>query len=172
MRLDRSLVAGLAGALLAFAVPAMAQSWDTYSYPAAGFAVQFPTPPAVERGAWRTNAGLSVPSAIYAARLDRVDYVVTIADFSGTALDKDAAIADASKVLVKDGQVMVDVEARISTEYGRELSIAHKDGAMAIVAAFFIKQKLYVLEGRAPGPDAKASSASLIHFQQSLQFIE
>ena len=170
MRPNRSFVAGLA--LLALAVPARAQSWDTYSYPDAGFAVQFPTQPAIERGAWRTDAGLSVPSAIYVAHLDKVDYVVTIADFSGTALDKDTAIADTSKVLARDGQVMVDVEARISTEYGRELSIAHKDGAMAVTAAFFIKQKLYVLEGRAAGPDAKASSARLIHFQQSLQFIQ
>ena len=170
MRPDRSFVAGLA--LLAFAVPAKAQSWDTYSYPDAGFAVQFPAQPAVDHGTWRTSAGLNVPSAVYVARLETVDYRVTIADFSGTALDKDAAIADASKVLTRDGQVMVDVEARISTQYGRELSIAHKDGAMAMVAAFFINQKLYVLEGRAAGPDARASSARLIHFQQSLQFLQ
>ena len=157
-------------AAFAAAGSARAQAWDTYSYPDAGFVVQFPAQPRVDRGAWRTAAGLDVPAAIYAARLDRADYVVTIADFSGTALDKDAAIADAVTVVARGDRPVADVEARINTRYGREVSFAGQDGAWTVTAVFFFNQKLYVLEGRASGPNGKDASGRLIRFQQSLQF--
>jgi hypothetical protein len=64
----------------------------------------------------------------------------------------------------------VDVEARINTQFGHELSIGNKDGSRSTVAIFFFNHHLYQLEGRALPPDPTARSSSLIRFQQSLQF--
>jgi hypothetical protein len=151
------------------AAPALA--WDIYSYPDAKFAVQFPAQPQIGAGHYRTGAGLEVPAQVYVAREGPMAYSLTLADFTGTALDKDAAIADAVKAYGLTGQVLVDVEARINAEYGRELSIDVKDGSRSVVAIFFFDQRLYILDGRAAPPEAVRQTANLIRFQQSLNFL-
>ena len=161
----------IAAAVLVLAGPAAAQSWDIYSYPDAKFAVQFPAQPQVGPGKYRTQAGFDAPARVWSARTDQVVYTLTLADFSGTALDKDAVIADAVKAFGQTGEVAVDVEARINTEYGRELSVAHKDGGRSITAIFFFDKHLYLLHGHALPPNGGDATASLIRFQQSLQFM-
>ena len=159
----------MAAALLA-PLPAGAQTWQNYDYADVGFAVHFPAPPATSKGVYRTAAGLSAPSAVYTARQDNVIYTVTVADFSQTAVEKDVAIADAVKSFGENGEIKVDVDARINTQFGHELTLANKDGSRSTVAVFFFNHHLYLLEGRALPPDPASRSSSLIRFQQSLQF--
>jgi hypothetical protein len=161
---------GLAcAASLTAAAPAFA--WDIFSYPEAKFAAQFPIEPKVAQAKYRTTAGLEAPAQRWWAQDGNVAYSVTLVDFSGTALDKDAAIADAVKAFGEQGDVLVDVEARINAEWGRELSVNRKDGGHDIVAVFFFDNHLYLLNGRAAPPDPVASTANLIRFQQSLNFM-
>lgn len=160
---------GWAGALLLAATPAWA--WDIYTFPEAKFAAQFPSQPQTSPAKYRTTAGLDAPAQRYWVQDGPVAYSVTLADFSGTALEKDAAIADAVKAFGMEGEVLVDVEARINAEYGRELSVRRKDGGHDIVAIFFFENHLYVLNGRAAPPDPNAATANLIRFQQSLNFL-
>jgi hypothetical protein len=161
---------GLAcAAWLAAAAPAFA--WDIFTFPDAKFAAQFPAEPQVAQARYRTTAGLEAPAQRYWAKDGNVAYIVTLVDFSGTALDKDAAIADAVKAFGQDGEVLVDVEARINAEWGRELSVRRRDGGHDIVAIFFFDDHLYVLNGRAAPPDPSAATANLIRFQQSLNFM-
>jgi hypothetical protein len=160
---------GLACAAVLAATPALA--WDIYTFPEAKFAAQFPGQPQVASSKWRTTAGLEVPAQRYAMQSGNVAYSVILADFSGTALEKDAAIADGVKVFGAEGEVLVDVEARINAEYGRELSVRRKDGGHDIVAIFFFDDHLYVLNGRAAAPNPNAATANLIRFQQSLNFM-
>jgi hypothetical protein len=158
-------------AVLLLAAPAAAQTWDTYSYPDAKFAVQFPAQPSVGGGSYRTTAGLDRPAKVYSARLDNVAYTLTVADFSGTALEKDAVIGDAVKAFGQMGEIAIDVDARINTEYGRELSVIHKDGGRSVTAIFFFGNRLYLLRGHAMPPNPGDATARLIRFQQSLQFM-
>ena len=161
---------GLAcAAWLAEAAPALA--WDIFTFPDAKFAAQFPTEPQVTPSKYRTTAGLEAPAQRWWTKEGNVAYSVTLVDLSGTALDKDAAIADAVKAFGQDGEVLVDVEARINAEWGRELSVNRKDGGHDIVAIFFFDNHLYVLNGRAAPPDPGAATANLIRFQQSLNFM-
>jgi hypothetical protein len=60
----KATVAMLMAAWLA-PVTAVAQAWKVYPYPDAGFAVQFPAPPAVESSAFKTAAGVSLPMTRY-----------------------------------------------------------------------------------------------------------
>ncbi len=164
-----SALAVACAALLATAAPAWA--WDIFTFPDAKFAAQFPAEPRVDQAKYRTTAGLEAPAQRYWARDGNVAYSVTLVDFSGTVLDKDAAIADAVKAFGQDGQVLVDVEARINAEWGRELSVNRRDGGHDIVAIFFFDSHLYVLNGRAAPPNPVAATANLIRFQQSLNFM-
>jgi hypothetical protein len=168
MRRGAIVALALTGALGA-AAPASA--WDIFSYPEAKFAAQFPAQPRMDLARYRTAKGLDVPARRYIAEEGNVAYVLTLADFTGTALEKDEAIADAVKVFGSQGKVLVDVEARINSEYGRELSVDREDGGHDILAIFFFDQHLYVLNGRATPPDPGASTGNLIRFQQSLNFL-
>ncbi len=143
--------------------------WQTYDYPDAGFAVQFPAPPAVTKGTYST-AGRTVPAKVYSVRTDKIVYTVTTADFSKTGIEGPAAIDEAVKSFSRQGDVRLDVNARINSQYGHELSVAGRDGARSMVGLFFFNHRLYQLEGRALPPDADASGAAAIRFQQSLQF--
>ena len=162
-------VPGLACALLLAATPAFA--WDIFTFPEAKFAAQFPAQPQVGSAKYRTTAGLELPAQRYWIQDGNVAYSVVLADFSGTALEKDAVIADGVKAFGQEGEVLVDVEARINSEYGRELSVRRRDGGHDIVAIFFFDNHLYVLNGRAVPPDPNAATANLIRFQQSLNFM-
>jgi hypothetical protein len=168
MRAGAILVLALAASLGA-AAPALA--WDIFSFPDAKFAAQFPAQPRMDQARYRTTAGLDVPAQRYSAQDGNVVYVLTLADFTGTALEKEEAIADAVKAYGSQGKVLVDVEARINAEYGRELSVDRHDGGHDILAIFFFDQHLYVLNGRAAAPNPGAATANLIRFQQSLNFL-
>ncbi|MEI9889925.1 MAG: hypothetical protein WDN45_04150 [Caulobacteraceae bacterium] len=150
---------------------APAFAWDIYPIPEGKFAAQFPSPPRKSEAKYRTLAGLEVPAQRWWAEEGNVVYALTLADFSGTAIDKEAAIADAVKAFGEQGKVLVDVEARINAEYGRELSLDRKDGGHDILAIFFFDQHLYLLNGRAAPPDPGAATGPLIRFQQSLNFL-
>jgi hypothetical protein len=162
-------VAMLMAALLT-PVAAVAQEWKAYPYPEAGFAVQFPVAPVVEKDTFRTAAGASLPMTRYAARQDRIAYTVEVVDFSSINADGTSAIAETEKSFGATGKVTVAIDARINREFGRELSVSGADGSRSAVAIFFFDKRLYVLVGKSLPPDAIARSGDAVRFQQSLQF--
>ncbi len=152
-------------------VAAVAQDWQVYRYPDAGFAVQFPEPPVVDKGTFSTPDGTSVPMTRYAARQRGIVYSVRVIDFSSTNPDARNTIAETEKSLGASGKVTVAIDARINREYGRELSINGADGTRSTIAIFFFNEHLYLLDGQSLPPNAIARSGDTIRFQQSLQFI-
>ena len=159
-------------AALALPGAALAQSWQDYDYPEAGFAVHFPAAPAVAKAGYTTSKGLSAPCVVYTVRQPDAVYTMTVADFSRASATSDDAISDAVKVATGAGEVRADVEARINRQYGRELSVRQKDGSISILAIFFFDKHLYVLHGQALAPDADGAAPKAVRFQQSLQFPE
>ena len=170
MRLRSLVIAGALLAPLSAPMSALAQTWTNYDYPDAGFAVHFPAAPTVATSTYKTAAGVTVPATTWSARHENVVYTVTTADFSKNKVEPEKAIGDAVKTFNAEGEIKLDVDARISQRYGHELSVAGKDGSWSTVAIFFFNDKLYQLHGKAAPPDPTARSSRLIRFQQSLQF--
>src|SRR5215472_15785442 len=139
-------------------VAAGAQEWQVYPYPDAGFAVQFPAPPVVEKSTFRTSAGVLRPMTRYAARQDGIIYTIEVVDFSSVNADKANTIAEAEKSVGASGKVTVAIDARINREFGRELSVNGTDGSRSAVAIFFVNQHLYLLIGKSLPPNAIARS--------------
>ncbi len=152
-------------------VAAVAQDWKVYPYPEPGFAVQFPVPPVVEKGTFKTSAGASLPMTSYTARQDGILYTMRVVDFSSTNADGTSVIAETEKSFGASGKVTVAIDARISRQFGRELSVNGTDGSRSAVAIFFANKHLYTLVGESLPPNAIARSGDAIRFQQSLQFI-
>jgi hypothetical protein len=80
-----------------------------------------------------------------------------------------AVMDHAIKTLSQDGEIKLDIEARVSRVYGRQLSILGADGSHASVALFYHHGRLYQIEGKVP---ASGSGAAAIRFQQSLEFTD
>jgi hypothetical protein len=150
---------------------AVAQEWRPYAYPDAGFAIQLPVPPVVEKGSFKTPAGVALPMTRYVARADGIVYSLEVVDFSGVNADGANIIGETEKSLGASGQVTVAVDARINREFGRELGVTGADGSRSTIAIFFVSRHLYTLIGRSLPPNAIARSGDANRFQQSLQFI-
>jgi hypothetical protein len=154
-------------AAFAFSAPALAQSWEEYSYPEYAISVAFPTNPKIETTTYEIADGRSVPARVYSARQDKGEFKMTVADLANTGLDEKAVIDHAIKRLSQGGTVRVNVPARIYQVYGRQLTVEGKDGSRSMVAMFDIMGWLYQIEAKMlPG----GNEFELTRFQQSLVF--
>ncbi|HTT06551.1 MAG TPA: hypothetical protein VMF64_14835 [Steroidobacteraceae bacterium] len=164
------LLAGTAGAAMLPAT-ALAQDWKQYSYPDAGFAIQFPEPPAVQHSTYQSPAGVALPMTRYVARQDGIVYTLDIVDFAGRHADGTTTIAEVEKSFAVSGKVTVAIDARVNREFGRELSVSGTDASRSAVALFFVDDHLFILQGRSLPPDAITRSGDAVRFEESLQFI-
>ena len=154
-------------AAFAFSAPALAQSWEEYSYPEYAISVAFPTNPKIETTTYEVADGRSVPARVYSARQDKGEFKMTVADLANSGLDEKAVIDHAIKRLSQGGTVRVNVPARIYQVYGRQLTVEGKDGSRSMVAMFDIMGYLYQIEAKVlPG----GNEFELTRFQQSLVF--
>jgi hypothetical protein len=156
-------------ATLIVSAPAMAQSWKEYTYPSYSIGVSFPAEPTVETKAYQAPDGSAAEARVYSVTQPSSILKMTIVDFSSRDMEEQAVIEHAIKTLTGDGQVKLDIPHRISRVYGRQLSIAGRDGSHDSVAVFYHQKRLYQIEGLAlpNGPDGTADA---IRFQQSLVF--
>ena len=154
-----------------FSASAWAQStWTEFNFADQGFAVSFPTDPAVGHMKVKTAGGADADETLYAARQDSAIYRMTVIDYKDAMVDGDNAIGQAIAALRTRGSVTLDVPARVNRNRGRQLSIAGNDGSHSTVGIFFGDHKLYQIEGTVLASSTDPISGELIRFQQSLRF--
>src|SRR5258708_7469110 len=95
----------LAAAALVLSTPAVAQSWEEYTYPEYAFSVVFPANPQVETMTYRFVGNRSVPARVYSVRHNDAMLKVTIAEIRDTGLDEGTVIDYAIKMLSQGGEV-------------------------------------------------------------------
>lgn len=157
-------------ALFAISGPAAAQSWTEYSYPDDAFRVSFPAEPKIETTTYQAADGHAVPARVYSVAQDNAEFRMTIADLTETGLAESAVIDQAIATLAQSGEVKINIPARVSRVFGRQLSIQGTDGSRTSVALFDYKGRLYQIEGKSlPNRNATADA---IRFQQSLIFTD
>jgi hypothetical protein len=165
----KALVAILMAACLT-PMAAAAQEWKAYPYPEAGFAIQFPAAPTVDKSAFKTPDGASLPMTRYEVRQDRMVYTLSVVDYSTTNADGMATIAATEKSFGAAGKVTVAIDARVNRAFGRELSVTGAGGSRSAVAIFFVNRHLYTAVAQALPPNALENSDDAVRFQESLQF--
>jgi len=159
----------IAFVLAAFVVssPAAAQSWKEYNDPTRDFTVLFPTDPQVQNTNFEVADGKRAPARVYMSRANNGIFTVTVADLANANLDEKTVIDHAVKQLSAGNEVKVDFPHRIYSVYGRQLSLAGRDGSRSTVAVFDTNGRLYQIEAKVlPG----GNDIDLIRFQQSLVF--
>jgi hypothetical protein len=170
MRLIAFILAAFAAGGLATSVPAAAQSWKEYAYPDEAFAVSFPAEPKIETTTYQAADGHVVPARVYTVAQPGGIFTMTIADLTESGLDESAVIEHAIQALARDGEVKLNIPARVSRVFGRQLSILGTDGSRSSLALFYVKGRLYQIEGKSLPPGNATSDA--IRFQQSLMFTD
>ena len=166
MRVFAMLVAAFAG----LANPSSAQSWMDYDYPDAGFSIHFPAAPSVTSGLYETGAGMFVRARVYSLQAPGSLYTVTVADLSGTDAEQKSALAQAVEAAHSQGNVQVDIPARVNGQRGRQLSIMGRDGGHSNLAIFVANNHLFQIEGTVLASNPDPQSGDAIRFQQSLRF--
>jgi hypothetical protein len=155
--------------LFAFAMPAAAQSWQEYSYPAQSFSVSFPAAPQVGTATFKVADDRAVEAHVYSVRRDDAEFKVTVAEVGESGLEEKAVIDHAIKTLSEGGEVKVNIPHRVNRVFGRQLSVLQGDGSRTSVALFDYNGRLYQIEGKAL-PTAGDATADAIRFVQSLVF--
>jgi len=149
--------------------PAAAQSWKEYDYPQYSFAVSFPAEPVVETKNYQTAEGGTAEARVYSVTRSNAVFTMTVVDLSGVQTEEKAVIDHAIRTMSQGGEIKLDIPHRISQVYGRQLSIAGRDGSHASIAVFYHQKRLYQIQGIAL-PTAEDSTGEAIRFQQSLSF--
>ena len=158
-------------ATVVIAGSATAQGWREYTYPDLGFALHFPGDPKIEDTTYMTASGISVPARIYSLNQDASAYRMIVADFSRRTNLNDRQVIDlAIKTLAQEAEVKLDIPARVSRVFGRQLSLLGKDGSRSSVALFYYQRRLYQIQGTILPANSDPSSGEAIRFQQSLRF--
>ena len=164
------LVAGIFAVFFAGSLAA-AQSWKEYAYPEDAFSVAFPADPNVETTTYQAADGRPVEARIYSVSQDGSVFRMMVADLPDPAMQENAVLDHAVKMLSQGGEIKVDIPHRVSRVYGRQLSIAAPDGSRSSVAVFYHKRRLYQIEGTAL-PTGNNATSDAIRFQQSLAFTD
>jgi len=154
-------------AVFAFSGPAVAQSWEEYTYPEYAISVAFPASPKIETTTYQFADGRSVPARVYSVRQDKGDFKLTVADLANTGLDEKTVLDHAITALSRGATVKLNVPARIYRVYGRQLTVEGADGSRSMVGIFYLNGRLFQIEAKVP---RGGSEFELTRFQQSLVF--
>src|SRR6516164_5262522 len=95
-------------AAFALSAPAIAQSWEEYTYPEYAISVAFPASPKIETTTYQIADGRSVPARVYSVRQDKGEFKLTVADLANTGLDEKTVIAHAITALSRGASVKVN----------------------------------------------------------------
>jgi len=154
-------------AVFAFSGPAVAQSWEEYTYPEYAISVAFPASPKIETTTYQFADGRSVPARVYSVRQDKGDFKLTVADLANTGLDEKTVLDHAITALSRGATVKLNVPARIYRVYGRQLTVEGAVGSRSMVGIFDLNGRLFQIEAKVP---RGGSEFELTRFQQSLVF--
>jgi hypothetical protein len=158
-------------ACFAACAPAAAEGWTEYAYPSDFFTVAFPSEPKIETTSYQTADGHTVDARVYSVTQDGGVFRMMVADLTNAAQEERVVVDHAIKTLSQGSEIKVDIPHRISQTYGRQLSITGPEGSRSMVAVFYSKRRLYLIEGKAFPGNADAT-ADAIRFQQSLVFTD
>ena len=160
-----------AGSLFAMWISAAtADTWKEYDYPDLGFAVSFPADPIVEMLPYTAADGSLANEIRYSVRDGADVYSASVVDLSNTGIDDATALEHAVAQLREQGEIKLDIPARVTRHRGRQLSVTGNDGSHSAVAIFFSSGKLYEIKGTVLPESDDPGSGDAIRFQQSLRF--
>jgi hypothetical protein len=127
--------------------PASAQTWQEYIYLDRGVAIQFPAQPQATTGMHESLMVKGLPTTIYTARFDNVDYKLTIIELGNRTDAATSLLNEVFYFVMREGEVLFADFTRVYQDersvYGTTLVVDRMDGSRIRTSVFFSKGRLY-----------------------------
>lgn len=159
-------------ALVLAAAPAQAD-WHAYVIKG-GVSFSFTAPDGLkaEKTTYKSATGGERKAVAFGAVEDKVEYKITIVDFTGGGGDESALIKEATAASQDRSKVLMDEDARVDSSYGRKITVDLPNNTGRAMSAIFFKDN-HLIQLRAtvlPGGDYRSSEIG--RFVDSLAFYE
>ena len=182
----RRILPGLAISVLC-SWPAHAE-WTDYRFPDLQIVKAFPAPPKREEGIYKTPLASrapddarvdpeqfpGVPDIVLSVVQDGITYRMTVVDFSSRLGDGANLLEEAASREQAKGRVIADEFPRydlgVDAVHGRLLTIEEKNGNRTMVAVFFNKGRLYLIEAIVSPQAPDRNTPNTILFVTNLSF--
>ena len=155
-------------------------AWDEYMYADLGIAKEFPGPPDVEEGTYRTEVAGSgtVPARIFSLEQDHVVYRMIVADMRAPEyMARSASIlSECIYRAEQEGEVRAKMPQRVEDGtgyrvYGHLTSVdLFENGGRKQTNCFFTKGRLFKIEATVLPEHGQPNSSLAIRFTLSLRF--
>ena len=160
-------------AMLALSTGSAKADWQGYfCKDGAGFSFAVPGELKREKAAYTSTMAGQRDLTVFTSVEDNVEFKIIVVDFSGRARDENALITEASASYRDRANVLLDIEARVESSYGRKLTIDLPDNGGRSMSAIFFKDN-HLIQLRAtvlPGGDLQSSYMG--RFVDSLAFYD
>jgi hypothetical protein len=166
-----------AAALLFCAAPASA-AWQEYVYGDLNVAKEFPAPPKMTRGTYRTPLAGNAPAVIYSVEDDHILYRLTIADLQAPEFVARGAslMAECVALAEKEGRVRASMPQRV--EDGTQWRVYGQMASVDLMGnmgrrqtnCFYTKGRLYKIEAWVRPEHGELDSPAAIRFTSSVRF--
>ena len=142
-----TVLAILAGFVLAtFTTPAAAQ-WRPYISHPLGFAFAAPGPMKVEKGTYEAPIAGRRQTTTYAFTDDNIEYKVVVIDMRDIAGNSASLLGEAQYRFQDGKKLMMDAFGRVDRQYGRKLTVDHpNNGGRSMGAFYFINGRIVSLQ--------------------------
>ena len=158
-------------ALATMTAPAEA-AWKSYISRSLGFSFEAPGEIKAEKGTYSGALAGRHDAIIYRSVDDNIEYKVTVVDFTSRAKEEAALLAEASSMFREDKKVLMDMEARVESSYGRKMTIDNPNNGGRSTAAFlFNNGHLIQLQGTVLPANGDYQTPELGRFIDSLAFV-
>jgi hypothetical protein len=165
--------------LLLCASPASA-AWQEYVYADLNVAKEFPAPPKVAHGTYRTPSvgANAVPATIYSVEDDNILYRMTVADLEAPEFVARSAslMAECVALAEKEGRVRATMPQRVEDGtayrvYGQMVSVdLNGNQGRKQTNCFYTKGRLYKIEAWVRPAHGELDSPAAIRFSSSVRF--
>ena len=117
-----TLAAVVGAALATMTAPAEA-AWKSYVSRTLGFSFEAPGEIKTEKGTYRGTLAGTHDAIVYRSIDDGIEYKVTVVDFTSRAREETALLAEATSGFKENRKVLMDMDARVESSYGRKMTI-------------------------------------------------
>src|SRR5262249_54108831 len=126
---------------------ALAAAWEERIYLDKGVAIQFPAPPQMTSGVHESEMVKGLPTTVYTARDDNVDYKLTIIELANRTDAATSLLNEVGYFLMREGDVLFTDFPRVyqgeRSVYGLTLVVDRMDGSRIRSSIYYSKGRLY-----------------------------
>ncbi len=166
-----TMMAALAGVVLAAMTAPADAAWHSYISKAMGFSFEAPGVLKLEKAKVSGQLAGTMDAVVYRSVDDNIEYKVTVADFSKRANEGAVLLGEATFLFQDKKKLRMDTFGRVDGLYGRKLTIDQpNNGGRTLAAFYFVNGRLITLQATVLPANGDYETGEPGRFVDSLAF--